>query len=127
MQPTLTEEMKLNHFHAQIRRLALKTFKNNQQTPTTMLEDILVVFRIKYVKPESSASAKHRFHRLIFDPERQKLPDFLEELQESAEEAFGDKASHMIENLLYAKMPPHFKRSKSQAYLENGKMERMNK
>ena len=120
MQPALTEEMKINHFHAHLRGLALKTFKNNQRTPTTTLEDILVVFRRKYVKPESSASAKHRFHRLVFDPERQKLPDFLEELQESAEKAFGDIASQMIESLLYAKMPPHLKRSINQAYLENG-------
>ena len=120
MQPNLTEEMKINHFHAHLRGLALKTFKNIQRTPSTTLEDILKVFRRKYVKPESSASAKHRFNRLFFDPENQKLPDFLEELQESAEKAFGDTAHQMIENLLYAKMPPHLKKSINQAYLENG-------
>ena len=120
MQPNLTEEMKINHFHAHLRGLALKTFKNIQRTPSTTLEDILRVFRRKYVKPESSASAKHRFKRLFFDPENQKLPDFLEELQESAEKAFGDNAHQMIENLLYAKMPPHLKKSINQAYLENG-------
>ena len=125
MQPALTEKMKINHFHAHLRGLALKTFKNIQRTPTTTLEDILVVFRRKYVKPESSASAKHRFHRLVFDPERQKLPDFLEELQESAEKAFGDIARQMIESLLYAKMPPHLKRSINQAYLENGTYEQI--
>ena len=107
MQPNLTEEMKINHFHAHLRGLALKTFKNIQRTPNTTLEDILKVFRRKYVKPESSASAKHRFHRLSFQPENQKLPDFLEELQESAEKAFEENAHQMIENLLYAKMPPH--------------------
>ena len=120
MQPNLTEDMKINHFHAHLRGLALKTFKNIQRTPTTTLEDILKVFRRKYVKPESSASAKHRLNRLFFDPENQKLPDFLEELQESAEKAFGENAHHMIENLLYAKMPPHLKKSINQAYLENG-------
>ena len=120
MQPNLTKEMKINHFHAHLRGLALKTFKNIQRTPSTTLEDILKVFRRKYVKPESSASAKRRFNRLFFDPENQKLPDFLEELQESAEKAFGDNAHQMIENLLYAKMPPHLKKSINQAYLENG-------
>ena len=120
MQPNLTEDMKINHFHAHLRGLALKTFKNIQRTPNTTLEDILKVFRRKYVKPESSASAKHRFNRLSFDPENQKLPDFLEELQESAEKAFGENAHRMIENLLYAKMPPHLKKSNNQAYLENG-------
>ena len=125
MQPNLTEDMKINHFHAHLRGLALKTFKNIQRTPTTTLEDILKVFRRKYVKPESSASAKHRFNRLSFDPENQKLPDFLEELQESAEKAFGENAHHMIENLLYAKMPPHLKKSINQAYLENGTYEQI--
>ena len=93
----------------------LKTFKNNQQTPATTLEDILNVFCTKNVKPESSASAKHVFSRLSFDAENQKLPDFLEELQERAEKAFGDNAHQMIENLLYAKMPPHLKKSIKQA------------
>ena len=125
MQPALTAEMKINHFHAHLRGLAMKTFKNIQRTSTTTLEDILVVFRRKYVKPESSASTKHRFHRLVFDPERQKLPDFLEQLQESAEKASGDIASQKIESLLYAKMPPHLKRSINQAYLENGTYEQI--
>ena len=44
-------------------------------------------------------------------------------MQESAEKAFGDIATQMIESLLYAKMPPHLKRSINQAYLENGKYE----
>ena len=62
MQPNLTKEMKINHLHAHLRGLALKTFKNIQRTPTTTLEDIQKVFRRKYVKPESSALAKHRFN-----------------------------------------------------------------
>ena len=69
---------------------------------------------------KSSASAKHRFNRLFFEPENQKLPDFLKELQESAEKAIGNNAHQMIETLLYAKMPPHLKKSINQVYLENG-------
>ena len=72
MQPNLTEEMKINHFHAHLRGLALKTFKNIQRTPNTTLEDILKVFRRKYVKPEPSASAKHRFHT-FFRPRKPKI------------------------------------------------------
>ena len=60
------------------------------------------------------------FRRLAFDPENQKLPDFLEELQESAEKAFGENAYQLIKNLLYAKKPPYLKKSINQAYLENG-------
>ena len=63
MQPMLTEEMKINNFHVHFKCLALKTFKNIQRTPNTTSEDILKVFRRKYVRPESSASAKHRFNR----------------------------------------------------------------
>ena len=120
MQPNLTEDMKINHFHDHLRGLALKTFKSIQRIPTTTLEVILIVFRRKYAKPESSASAKHRFNRLSLEPENQKLPDFREELQESADNAFGDNAHQLIENLLYAKMPQHLKKSINQAYLEIG-------
>ena len=66
MQPNLTEEMKINHFHAHLRVLALETLKNIQKTPTRALGDILKVFRRKSVKPEASASAKRRFNRLFF-------------------------------------------------------------
>ena len=44
----------------------------------------------------------------------------MEELNECAEKAFGDNAQHMIDSLLYAKLPPHLKRSLNLAYLENG-------
>ena len=55
MQPHPTEEMNIKHFHAHLTGEALKTFKNMQRTPTTTLEDILVAFRRKYVKPESGS------------------------------------------------------------------------
>ena len=65
MKPHLTEEMKINHFQAHLRGLALKTFKTIQQTYTTTLEYILVVFHRKSVKPESSASAKQIYQVYI--------------------------------------------------------------
>ena len=61
----------------------------------------------------------------MFQPENQKLPDFLEDLQESAEKAFGEAAPQMIESLIYAKMPPHLKKSINQVYLENGTYEQI--
>ena len=57
---------------------------------------------------------------LTFDPNKQSLPDFLEELHQGAEKAFGENANQMINCLLYAKLPPHLKRSVNTAYLENG-------
>ena len=120
MQPEMTEQMKINHFHSLLRKNALQTFRNissnNRQTP----EDVLVIFRRKYVKPESQATAKHKWHRLIFDPNTMELPDFLEELNQGAEKAFGDHAQKMIDSLLYAKLPPKLKRSVNMARLENG-------
>ena len=81
---------------------------------------MLIVFRRKYVKPESQATAKHKWHKLTFDPNTKSLPDFLGELNKCAERAFGDNTEHMIDSLLYAKLPPHLKRSLNLAYLENG-------
>ena len=120
MQPEMTEQMKINHFHSLLRKNALQTFRNINSTNRQTLEDVLVIFRRKYVKPESQATAKHKWHRLVFDPNTMKLPDFLEELNQGAEKAFGDHAQKMIDSLLYAKLPPKLKRSVNMARLENG-------
>ena len=120
MQPAMTEQMKINHFHSLLRKRALQTFRNINSTNRQTLEDVLVIFRRKYVKPESQATAKHKWHRLIFDPSTMKLPDFLEELNQGAEKAFGENAKSMIDSLLYAKLPPKLKRSVNMARLENG-------
>ena len=120
MQPEMTEAMKINHFHAHLRKDELQTFRNISTVNKKTLDDVLIVFRRKYVKPESQATAKHKWHKLTFDPNTKSLPDFLEELNECAEKAFGDNAQHMIDSLLYAKLPPHLKRSLNLAHLENG-------
>ena len=120
MQPEMTEQMKINHFHSFLKKNALQTFRNISSSNRQTLEDVLVIFRRKYVKPESQATAKHKWHRLVFDPNTMKLPDFLEELNQGAEKAFGDHAQKMIDSLLYAKLPPKLKRSVNMARLENG-------
>ena len=104
-QPEMKEAMKINHFHAHLRKDALQTFKNIIASNKKTLDDVLIVFRRKYVKPESRATAKHKWHKLTFDPNTKSQSDFLEELNECAERAFGDNAQHMIDNLLYAKLP----------------------
>ena len=120
MQPEMTEQMKINDFHSLLRKNALQTFRNINSTNRQTLEDVLVIFRRKYVKPESQATAKHKWHRPVFDPNTMKLPDFLEELNQDAEKAFGEHAQKMIDSLLYAKLPPKLKRSVNMARLENG-------
>ena len=47
------------------------------------------------------------------------LPDFLAELNQGAEKAFGENAKSMIDSLLYAKLPPKLKQSVNMARLEN--------
>ena len=120
MQPQMTEAMKINHFHAHLRKKILRTFRNISALNKKTLDDVLIVFRRIYVKPESQATAKHKWHKLTFDPNTKSLPDFSEELNECAERAFDDNAQHMIDSLLYAKLPPHLKRSLNLLYLENG-------
>ena len=121
MQAEMTEALKFNHFHAHLRKEALQTFRNISATNKKTLDDVLlIVFRRKYVKPESQATAKHKWHKLTLDPNTKSMPYFSEELNECAERAFGDDAQRMIDSLRYAKLPPHLKRSLNLAYLENG-------
>ena len=102
---------------------ALQTFKNITSPKRENLGEILTVFRRKYVKPQSRATAKQKFQRLVFNPANQKLIDFLDELQKLAKEAVGVAAQAIIEQFIYAKKPPHLKKTINQAHLENGTYE----
>ena len=121
----LTEEDKINYFHSLMRGDALHTFKNLSSPNRENLTEILTVFRRKYVKPQSTATARHKFQQLVFNPANQKLIDFLDELQKMAKDAFGVDAQAIIEQFIYAKMPPHLKKSINQAHLENGTCEQI--
>ena len=111
IQNQLTEEDKINYFHSLLRGDALQTFKNITSPNRENLGEILTVFRREYVKPQSMATAKHNFQRLVFNPANQKLIDFLDELQKLAKDAFGVATQAIIEQFIYAKMPPHLKKS----------------
>ena len=121
----LTEEDKINYCHCLMRGDALQTFKNITSPNRENLGEILNVFRRKYVKPQSMATAKHKFQRLIFNPANQNLIDFLDELQKLAKDAFGVEAQAIIEQFIYAKMPPHLRKPINQAHLENGTYEQI--
>ena len=71
------------------------------------------------------ATAKHKFQKLVFNPANQKLEEFLEELQKPAKDAFGIAAHAISEQFIYAKMPPHLKKSINQAHLDNGTYEQI--
>ena len=71
------------------------------------------------------ATAKHKFQKLVSKAANQKLVDFLVELQRLAKDAFGIAAHAIIEQFLYAKMPPHLKISTNQAHWKNGTYEQI--
>ena len=121
----LTEDDRINYFHSLMKGDALQTFKKINGPTQENLEEILAVFRRKYVKPQLMATAKHKFQKLVFNPANQKLVDFLDELQKLAKDAFGIAAHAIIEQFIYAEMPPHLKKSINQAHLENGTYEQI--
>ena len=90
---------------------ALQTFRNISSPNRENLAEILTVFRRKYVKPQSMATARHKCPQLVFNPANQHLIDFLDELQNLAKDAFGVAAQGIIDQFIYAKMPLHLKKS----------------
>ena len=90
-----------------------------------ILGQILTVFNRKYVNPQSKATAKHKLHRLVFNPANHKLFDFLEELQKLVKDEIGVAAQAIIEQFVNDKMPPHLKKSINPAHLENGTYEQI--
>ena len=121
----LTEEVKVNNFLSLMRGDALQTFKNITSPNRENLEEILTVFRRKYMKPQSMARERHKFQRLVFNTANQNLIDFLDELQKLVKDAFEVAAQSTIEQFIYAKMAHHVKKSINQAQLENGRYEQI--
>ena len=115
----LIEDDEINYFHSLISGDALQSFKNINGPTRENLGEMLAVFRRKYVKPQSMATSKHKFQKLVFNSANQKIVDFLDELQKLAKDAFGIAAHAIIEQFIYAKMPPHLIKSVNQAHLEN--------
>ena len=116
----LSEDNRINYFHSLMRGDAPQSFKNINGPTRKNLGEILAVFRRKYVKPQSMATAKHKFQKFVVNPANQKLVDFLEELQKLAKDAFGIAAHAIIEQFIRAKLPPNLTKSINQAHLENG-------
>ena len=92
----LAEEDRIIYFHSLMREDALQTLKNFNGPTRENLGGILAVFRRKYVKSQSMATAKHQFQKVVFNPANQKLVDFLDELQRLAKDAFVIAAHAII-------------------------------
>ena len=121
----LTEEDRVNYFLSLMRGGALQTFKNINGPTRENSGKYLAVFRKKYKKPQSMATAKHKLQELVFNPANHKSVDFLDELQKLAKNAFGIAARAITEQFVYTKMPPHLKKAINQAHLENGTNEQI--
>ena len=125
IQNQLTEEDRVNYFHSLMRGDVLQMFKNISSPNRQNLTEIVTVFRRKYVKPQSMATANHNFQKLVFNPSNQKLFDIMDKIQKLAKVAFGVAAQAIIDQFIYAKMPPHLKKSINQAHLENSTYEQI--
>ena len=106
MLPEMSALMKINLFHSHLRKDLLHTFRNINASNKRTLEGVLIIFRRKYARAQSQPTAECKWHTLTFDRNRKSLSDLFEELIECSERAFGPLAQQMIENLLYAKLPP---------------------
>ena len=63
----------------------MRIFRNIIAPRGKTIKDVLIVIRKKYVKPESQAMAKHKWHKLTFDLNTKPLSNFLKEINENAE------------------------------------------
>ena len=104
-----TEDDKINYFKSILPGDALQTFENNTSPNREKLREILTKLRRKYVKPQSMVTAKRKCQLLVLNPAIEKVIDFLDELQNLAKHTFGVAAQLIIEQFIYAKMPPHLK------------------
>ena len=115
----LTEDDRINYFHSHEGRCVTNIL--NYYWPN--LGKFVVYLGKKYVKLRSMATAKHKLHKLAFNPANQTLVNFLDELQKLAKDAFGIAAHAIMKQFIYAKLPPHLKKPINQAHLENGTFE----
>ena len=116
--PNISEEEQIHYFHSLLRDEALQTYRNMTDTNRASLEDIIAIFRRRYVRPQSITTARCKWEQLHFDPSRQTFQDFLEQYQKLAQEAYGEDAPKFIESFFYAKMLTHLKRVLNQDRLE---------
>ena len=124
-QLTVTEDDRIHYFYSIMRADALHTFRNNNGSTRENLGKIRPVFRRRYMKPQSMAIRKQKFQKLFTNPADQKLVEFLVEVQKLAKDAFGIAVHAFIEHIIFAKMPPHLKKSMNDAHLENGTYEQI--
>ena len=77
--------MENNQFLSHLRKDALQIFRIINACNRQTFEDVLLKFRRNYVRSQSQATEKHKWHKLIFDPKSKCFSDFQEEPNGCAE------------------------------------------
>ena len=88
----ITEEGKNTIFPFLLRGETLQTFRKMTEVTREHLNDIIAGLRRRYVRQQSVATAGCKWESLSFNTSQQKLPDFPEQYQKLAQEAYGEDA-----------------------------------
>ena len=92
MYPHLSEIQKINYLHSLLRGEALQAFRNLDDTKKDSLEDIITIFKRRFVDYLSMAKARCEWDTLKFDPSTQKLHEFLDSLQKNSKRKFRSRS-----------------------------------
>ena len=106
----LTEIRKIKYLHSLLQGNALQAYRNLKDAKNDNLEEVITAFKRRFVDFQPSAKARCEWDALHFNPTKQKLYEFLDILQKTAEEAFGFEAQRFIDKAIYAKKPEHVKK-----------------
>ena len=101
----------INYFCSLMQRDALQTFPIIPSRQKKKINKILTMYRRKFVTTKSMASVRNKWQTLMFDPTKQKVHEFFNDIQLIAKDALGAEPSKVVDHFIYAKMPPHFKRT----------------
>ena len=103
----------------------MKRRRGPNKVPKKSLPEIRTVFWRVNIKPQSTVTAERNIQQPVSYPASQKLFEFLDQLQKLSKDAFGVTAQAITEQLMYAKMPLHLKKSITQEHLGNSTFEQI--
>ena len=113
MEPDMSETMKTKTFPLIITKKGAASVSQHQTSQPTNCRKCH-----EYFPNESQVTAKHKRHKLIFDPNTFKLPDFLKKLNRAEKPLEKMHAQAMNNSLLDANLSPKLKQNVNMARLE---------
>ena len=94
-----------------MQRDALQMFPNIPSRQKKKINEVLTIYRRKLVRAKSMASARNKWQTLMFDPTKQKVHEFFNDIQLIAKDDLGAESSKVVDQFIYAKMPRHLERT----------------